>query len=183
LNHAIVVELSQAREDTAEAYRFFGNYLDRYDYIGGLLKGGRHSFVHGDFNLNNLVPAKGDASLIALDWQLCGEARIGTEVAAIFNTAFEHGVITADASKFEELCDVYTNRFNELNTGNPVALDEVRVAAAAMGYFILVNMPLFFMNFPAPETEAERRERIQGIVNEFTTGPVTLYARVLSSLE
>jgi hypothetical protein len=183
LIYPMLVELSLSHEDSAEAYDFFGKYLDRYDYIGSLLKGGRHSFVHGDFNLNNLVPAKGDSSLIALDWQLCGEARIGTEVAAIYNTAIEHKVIQADASKFEELCVVYTNRFNEINADSPIELDEVRLAAASMGYFILVNMTLFFMNFPPPETEAERRERLQVIVNDFTSGPVTVYARVLRSLE
>lgn len=183
LNYPLVVELSKLREDTAEAYEYFGKYLNQYDYIAGILQDGRQSFVHGDFNLNNLVPAKRGASLIALDWQLCGEARIGTEIAAIYNTAFEHGVISAEASRFEELCDVYTSRFNELNGDNPISLDEVRLAAAAMGYFILVNMPLFFMNFPPPENNLERRERAQGLVNGFSTGPVNVYARVLSSLE
>jgi hypothetical protein len=181
-NLPILVELAQLREETASAFEYFGKYLNRYDDIGRILKGGRQSFVHGDYNLNNLVPAKGNRRLIALDWQLCGQARLGTEVAAIFNTAVEHKVIAADETKFDELCSVYTTRFNSLNPDTPIALDEIRLAAAAMGYFILVNMGLFFMNFPAPETEAERRERLQGMVNDFTLGPVTLYAKVLSSL-
>lgn len=173
-----VIQSSERLADSA-----FAGYLDRYDYIANVLSTGRHSFVHGDFNLNNLVPAKGDSPMIALDWQLCGEARIGTEVAAIYNTAIEHKVTSPTSESFEQLCEVYTNRFNELNPANPISIDEVRLAAAAMGYFIMVNMPLFFMNFPPPENEDERRERLSQMATSFFEGAVEVYAKVLKSLE
>ena len=180
-NVPVLLELVESADEFADVA--FASYLNRYDYIASILKTGRHSFVHGDFNLNNLVPAKNERPMIALDWQLCGEARLGTEVAAIYNTALEHGVTGASAANFEQLCLVYTNRYNGLNPENPIALDEVRLAAAAMGYFIMVNMPLFFMNFPPPENEHERRERLKQIADGFATGAVEIYAKVLRDLE
>lgn len=180
-NYPMLLEITQSAGDFANAE--FVKYLNRPDYIGGILKGGRHSLVHGDFNLNNLVPTKGAVKLLALDWQLCGEARIGTEIAAVLNTAIERHVIEPNAESFETLCETYTESFNALNQNQPIALDEVRLAAAAMGYFIMVNMPLFFMNFPAPESEDERRERLHKMATDFLNGPVNIYAKVLSSLE
>jgi hypothetical protein len=157
--------------------------MNRHDFIGQLLTSGRHSFVHGDFNLNNLVPVRnGDVSLIALDWQLCGEARIGTEVAAIFNTAVEHKVIGPEDDKFEELCAVYIHRFNELNPETPISLNDVRLAAAAMGYFILQGMGFFFANPQPGDSDEQIAAKVAGLLNEFATGPVMVYSRVLHEL-
>ena len=110
-------------------------------------------------------------------------ARVGTELAAIYNTALEHRVIEPNAESFEQICQVYTNRFNSFNVNNPIRLDEVRQAAAAMGFFIMVNMPLFFMNFPSPENEHERRERLKQLADGFAKGAVEIYAKVLRNLE
>ncbi|MDE2386436.1 MAG: phosphotransferase [Actinomycetales bacterium] len=151
--------------------------------IAEILRAGRHSFVHGDFNLNNLVCQRsGDISLIALDWQLCGTARLGTEVVAIFNTAIEHKVVDVEAARFNEICEVYATKFNELNPGEPLSLDEVRVAAAAMGYFIVVGMGFFF-NMPDPQfTGAENLARVSNMLDGFGEGCASLYAKVLREL-
>lgn len=180
-NLAMLLNIAQSNAQFATSA--FAEYLDRYDRIAEILSTGRHSFVHGDFNLNNLVPPKNQDQMIALDWQLCGEARIGTEVAAIYNTAIEHKVTSPTADSFEQLCAAYTHRFNDLNPADPISLNEVRLAAAAMGYFIMVNMPLFFMNFPPPENEDERRERLSQMATGFFEGAVEVYAKVLRSLE
>lgn len=178
-----LVELALNDMESAAAFKVFGPYMDRQDFIGDILTGGRHSFVHGDFNLNNLVPRRASAvSLIALDWQLCGVARIGTEVAAIFNTAVEHKVCGVEAEKFDEICGVYTERFNELNPTNPIELDEVRLAAAAMGYFILQGMGFFFATAQPEDNPEQIQAKVQNLLNEFIAGPVMLYARVLHDL-
>lgn len=178
-----LVELALSKPELAVAFQVFGPYMNRQDFIGEILNAGRHSFVHGDFNLNNLVPRRaGAVSLIALDWQLCGIARIGTEVAAIFNTAVEHKVCGVEAKKFDEICGAYTERFNELNPANPIEIDEVRLAAAAMGYFILQGMGFFFAT-PQPDDSPEQiQAKVQNLLNEFIAGPVMLYAHVLHEL-
>lgn len=151
--------------------------------IADILRVGRHSFVHGDFNLNNLVcQISGGFSLIALDWQLCGTARLGTEVVAIFNTAVEHKVVDVDALKFNEICEVYAAKLNELNPENQVQVDEIRLAAAAMGYFILVGMGFYF-NMPDPNlTDAENLSRVSSLLAEWGNGCVSLYSKVLHEL-
>jgi hypothetical protein len=44
-------------------------------------------------------------------------------------------------------------------------------------------MPLFFMNFPPPVNEDERRERLSQMAINFFEGAVEVYAKVLKSLE
>jgi len=166
-----------------EAFNHVNSYLNSYDFIGGLLAAGQRSFVHGDFNLNNLVPVDNqEVRLTALDWQLAGEARLGTEVAAIFNTAVEHGVCAADRESFDWLCLAYTQRFNELNPLNQVELNDVRLAAAAMGYFIVVNMGFFFAKLTQHESKEERNAYIDGFVESLTAGVAVLYAKVIAQL-
>ena len=178
-----LLDLASKDERTREAARLFGPYLDQQQFIGGILTAGRQSFVHGDFNLNNLVPIRNaDVQLVALDWQLCGTARIGTEVAAIFNTAVELGVIQVSDELFDELCAVYTARFNELNPTAPVSFIDVRLAAAAMGYFILQGMGFFFAA-PQPEDNADQiAAKIRGLLESYTGGPIMVYSRVLHDL-
>lgn len=158
-------------------------YILNHDLIKGILYSGRHTFVHGDFNLNNLVPVTdGEVTLIALDWQLAGVARIGTELAAIYNVAIEHGVCPVDEAKFNQLCLTYTERFNQLNPCDPASLDEVRLAAAAMGYFIIEGMAMFWQN-PTPEDSPEvASQKIAELYKIFTTTPIHLYAKVLTEL-
>ena len=178
-----LIDLALTKPETSAALEVFGPYMNRHDFIGQLLTSGRHSFVHGDFNLNNLVPVRnGDVALIALDWQLCGEARIGTEVAAIFNTAIEHKVIGPEDVKFDELCAVYTDHFNELNCESPISLRDVRLAAAAMGYFILQGVGYFFAQPQPDDTQEQIAAKVSGLLNEFATGPVMVYSRVLHEL-
>lgn len=178
-------KLGESTDKSKAAMKVIGPYLDhRNGKIEGLLKGGRQSFVHGDFNLNNLVPARGARQdFVALDWQLCGVARLGTEVAAIFNTAIEHGLIAAETSRLDELCVAYTESFNELNPNEPVELNEVRVAASAMGFFICVGLGMFLCT-PDPQlSDQENRSRIMGLWDEYVDGPVLIYAQVLAELE
>ena len=179
--HPKVVELAKARPDTAAALEVFGPFLPRQDFIGEIMHAGRQSFVHGDFNLNNLVPVSNESySLIALDWQLAGVGRVGGEIASIFNTARELGVIEGTAEQFEELCKVYTDRFNELS--EPIELDEVRLAAAATGFFIIAGVGFFFVQPEPSNTDEQNQAKVQAMVDDFTNGPLLVYAKVLRSL-
>ena len=179
--HPKVVELAKAKPSTAAALEVFGPFLPRQDFIGQIMHSGRQTFVHGDFNLNNLVPVSNEAqSIIALDWQLAGVGRVGGEIASIFNTARELGVITGTSEEFEELCEVYTERFNELN--EPIELNEVRLAAAATGFFIIAGVGFFFVQ-PEPGNTVEQNEaKVQSMVDDFSFGPLMVYASVLTDL-
>lgn len=120
--------------------------------------------------------------LIALDWQLAGVGPVGGEVASIFNTAHELGVIQASSELFEEICATYCDRFNQLNPGNPIELDQVRLAAAAVGYFILVGVGVFLAQPEPTNTESQNQAKIETLVEYFTTGPLPIYASVLTEL-
>jgi hypothetical protein len=178
-----MAELATRDEARAEAYAVYSPWMDRHDFIGELMHGGRQTFVHGDFNLNNLVPlASGETALLALDWQLCGVGRVGSEIASIYNTAIEKGVIGPDPQKFEQLCVVYTDRFNELNSDAPISLNEVRLAVAACGYFIVQGVGFFFSPLDPAATKAENEEKIEGLMDAFASGPCMVYSRVLAEL-
>lgn len=182
--YPLLVEAAKQSSAAQATMYLIGPFLDhRNQRIAEILRAGRHSFVHGDFNLNNLVCQRsGDISLIALDWQLCGTARLGTEVVAIFNTAIEHKVVAVEASRFNEICEVYASKFNELNSGNQVTVDEVRLAAAAMGYFIVVGLGFFF-NMPDPQlSDAENLARVSKMLDGFGEGCASIYAKVLHEL-
>lgn len=176
-------EYAAAHPEAAVLLEISKPYILDHDLIKGILYSGRHTFVHGDFNLNNLVPVTGgDITLIALDWQLAGVARLGTEVAAIFNVAIEHGVCAVEEASFNELCQAYTERFNQLNPEEPASLDEVRLAAAAMGYFIIEGMAMYWQN-PTPDDSPEvARQKIGELFKTFTSTPIHVYAKVLTEL-
>jgi hypothetical protein len=175
--------LAAGDQELASAYAVYSPWMNKHEFIGQLLHGGRQTFVHGDFNLNNLVPlGHGEAKLIALDWQLAGVGRVGGEIASIYNTAIEKGVIGPEPELFEELCLVYTERFNKLNEDAPIELQDVRLAAAATGYFIVQGVGFFFTPLDANATEEENESRIRGLMNSFAAGPCMVYSRVLAEL-
>ena len=180
---AALFQYAQSQPSSAALLDISKPYILDHDLIKGILYSGRHTFVHGDFNLNNLVPVtNGDITLIALDWQLAGVARIGTEVAAIFNVAIEHGVCGVTEAKFNELCLAYTERFNLLNPAAPASIDEVRLAAAAMGYFIIEGLAMFYSN-PTPEDPREvAQQKIAELFKTYVTTPIHIYAKVLTDL-
>jgi thiamine kinase-like enzyme len=164
----------------AFAFERFGKFMLEQNKLKDELRRLRQCFVHGDFNLNNLVVVSGgNTRLTALDWQQCGVNAIGSEVASIFNTASELKVIKPDLDKFNEICAIYMKRFNELNKENPVLLKDIRYAVALMGYFILLGVGLFF-NQPDPaKSDAENDEKLKSLLIEFAEGPLALYAEVL----
>ena len=179
----VLKELVKRDPTSLEAFAVYSPWMNRHDFIGQLMAGGRQVFVHGDFNLNNLSPvAQGDAALTALDWQLAGVGRAGMEVAAIFGTAIERGVIEVDDHKFEELCRIYTARFNELNQDDPIELNEVRLAAAANGYFIVQGVGFFFNQIDPAASVADNEQRVLGLIHEFEHGACMVYSRVLHEL-
>ncbi len=178
-----VIELAMQRPDSAAALELYREFLPQQVRINEIIRGRRQCFVHGDFNLNNLVPVvNGDVSIIALDWQLCGVNSVGGEVAAIFNTARELGVITGTREEFEQICATYTNRFNELNPNDPVEIDEVRLAVAATGYFILCGVAFFLMHPDPNVTDEENLNKVQYFVDDFTKGQLPIYASVMHEL-
>lgn len=178
----LVAERAHSTPERAKAFELYGLYLPKQELMGEILHAGRQTFIHGDFNLNNLVHTKGNPSVIALDWQLCGVGRVGMEVASIFNTAYELGFIEATKDQFEQICSVYTARFNELNPSNPVQLDEVRLTAAACGQWILSGVGFFLIMRAQDETDAEYETRIDAMVDFFSTGPMMIYCSILDEL-
>lgn len=176
-----VRQCALANPETALAYETFGKYIELQSELASVVYSARQTFVHGDFNLNNLVPS--EKGIIALDWQLVGISGIGIEIASIFNTTVELGVITeATSAHFEELCAVYVERFNELNPDAPVTLNEVRLVAATMGYSIMNSMGFLFARPQPGEPEEQLDKNIQRMVNEFSTGRMMIYSRVLDEL-
>ena len=176
------LEVVETEPEAVSGYETYGHWLPKRVEINAIIHSHRQVFAHGDFNLNNLVPSKGDRGLIALDWQLCGMASVGSEVSAIYNTAHELGVTPASQERFEEICEVYTRKFNELNPSDPVELNDVRLAAAARGYMIICGVG-FFLAGPNPElTEAENNANLRLLSENFSNGPLMVYARVLNEL-
>ena len=151
-------------------------YIDR-SIIELAMSAGRQGFTHTDFNLNNLMPEAG--GIIVLDWQLAGMGRIGSDVASIFNTAFELDVIEATRPQFEQLCAVYTQRFNEISS-QPIDLNEVRLAVAITGVFILRWMSFFVFHMKAMATETTID--FEGLVEHIAKSPMGVYAQVLHEL-
>ena len=181
--YQMLKEVVKRDPTSAKAFEIYSPWMNRHDVIGQLMAGGRQVFVHGDFNLNNLSPAAhGEAEITALDWQLAGVGRAGMEVAAIFGTAIELGVIEVDDQKFEELCSTYAARFNELNPDEPITIDEVRLAAAANGYFIVQGVGFFFNQLDPKASVAENEQRVLGLIHEFEHGACMVYSRVLQEL-
>ena len=180
--HPIAVECALSKPETAAAFEIYGDWLPKHVEINKIIHARRQGFVHGDFNLNNLVPPKGKRGLVALDWQLCGIGGIGSELASIFNTAHELGVTDATQVRFEQLCESYARRFNDLNPNSAIELNEVRLAAAAQGFFIICGVGYLFSQ-PNPElSEAENASTIQSLIENFSNGPLMVYARVLNEL-
>jgi thiamine kinase-like enzyme len=178
-----VLGLVQKSVELSESFNKYGVYLNQHSFIIEKLHSLRQCFVHGDFNLNNLVVVKEEKEkLTALDWQLCGIAAVGTEVAAIFNTARELNVIQPEREKFEEICSVYTKRFNKLNTENLISLNEVRLAAALMGYYILNGVGFYFNQPDLNMSEEENNAKLLAMLKDFEVGPLALYAEVLHEL-
>ena len=178
-----VVACAKSQPDTAAAYEVWGSYLDKHQLLADIVVGARSTFVHGDYNLNNLVPtANPDQPIIALDWQLAGVSGIGVDLASILNTTNELGVAEVTLERFEELCVEYTSHFNRMNPGHPVELNEVRLVVAAMGYSILNTVAFFFVR-PSLDVEVdEHSEGVRNLVKQFSTGPLMTYARVLAEL-
>ena len=179
-----VQECALSNPDTAVSYETFGKYIDKQAELAEVVYSARQTFVHGDFNLNNLVPVNNGAiGIIALDWQLTGISGIGIEIASILNTAVELGVVTEVTSDhFEEICQVYLERFNELNPDAPATLNEVRLVAAAMGFSIMNSMGFLFAHPQPGEPEDQLDKNIQGMVNAFSTGRMMIYSKVLDEL-
>ncbi len=178
-----VVACAKSQPDTAAAYEVWGSYLDKHQLLADIVVGARSTFVHGDYNLNNLVPtANPDQPIIALDWQLAGVSGIGVDLASILNTTNELGVAEVTLERFQELCVEYTSHFNRMNPGHPVELNEVRLVVAAMGYSILNTVAFFFVR-PSLDVEVdEHSEGVRNLVKQFSTGPLMTYARVLAEL-
>lgn len=178
-----VVEIAKSDPEIFESFENFGPYLTKHELINEILHSLPQCYVHGDFNLNNLVTVKtGKTFLTALDWQLFGVAAIGSEIAAIFNTARELGVIEPSIDKFDEISRVYTSRFNLNKPENKISLNEVRLAAAAMGYCILEGVGFYF-NQPEPDkSEAENSAKLKAMLVDFSVGPLNIYASVLHEL-
>ena len=181
--HQPVIDFALSQSESAKAFEVYGRYLPMQEELKDLLNSQRRVFAHGDFNLNNLVPrSKSVAKLIALDWQLCGLAAIGSEVAALFNTANELGVIEADDALFEEMCSVYVEEFNECNPGKPTTLDEVRVVAAAQGLTILNGVGFYFVQPDPAKSDEENNQKIRNMIEFFSSGPMLVYAKALREL-
>ena len=178
-----IVECAKAKPETAAALEIYGPYLPEQVKINAVMHSLRQCFTHTDFNLNNLVSlVENPTALIALDWQLAGIGPIGGEVASLFNTAHETGVIQATRDKFEEICAVYRDRFNQLNPDEPIDIVQVRLAAAAVGYFILVGVGVFLAQPESENTAGQNQAKIEGLVDYFTNGPLVIYAEVLTEL-
>ena len=167
--------------ETALAYQNWGDFLDQAPQLTQIMWDARQCFVHGDFNLNNLVPHPGLGSgLTALDWQLAGVSGLGSEIASIFNTAVELDVIRGNVVEFDEICQTYVERFNQLNPNQPVALDQVRLVAAATGYVIINGVGFFFLR-TSPDSPAEPAA-VKNLVRQFSTGVIMAYSTVLHQL-
>ena len=178
-----VLEVVATDQTRAKSFELYGKYLPQQHRFVELMNRARQTFVHGDFNLNNLVAVTDrDYDLIALDWQLCGVAAIGSEVAPIFGTAVELGVIEGTQEQFDELCLAYTQRFNELNPSNPVELSEVRLIAAVMGFTIVAAMASFFVWPNLDPTKPLPRKNAEAMLDSFTNGIMTVYAQVMNEL-
>ena len=162
------------------AYQFWGRFLNQQLELSKIVWDARQTFVHGDFNLNNLMPLDGIGNgLIALDWQLCGVSGIGSELASIFNTAVELGVIQGTLQEFNELAEVYVTRFNKINPSLPTSLNEVRLVAAALGFTIISAVTFFFMR--GGETVATE-EMFRSVVDKFSSSLMLTYSNVLHEL-
>ncbi|MEY4390760.1 MAG: hypothetical protein RLZZ400_503 [Actinomycetota bacterium] len=181
--YPLAIECALADTKTAKAYEIFGPYLDKQAELKDLLNAQRRIFVHGDFNLNNLVPRSAKVErVIALDWQLCGLAAIGSEVAAMFNTSWELGVIEGSRAQFDEICSVYVDAFNKKNPDAPCTIDEVRLVVAAQGYTILSGVGFYFAQPEPQNSEAENAAKIQRMIDGYSSGPFMVYAEVLRDL-
>ena len=181
--YPLAIECALAKPETAEAYATFGPYLNMQAELKDLLNAQRRIFVHGDFNLNNLVPRSPKVErLIALDWQLCGLAAIGSEVAALFNTSWELGVIEGSRAQLDEICSVYVDTFNSFNPDAPCSLDEVRLVVAAQGYTILSGVGFYFAQPEPQKSDAENAARIQRMIDGYSKGPFMVYSEVLREL-
>ncbi|MFM6962863.1 MAG: phosphotransferase, partial [Micrococcales bacterium] len=98
---------ARSKPHTSAALEKYEKFLHLQPELNRLLNRMPRVFVHGDFNLKNLVPRSAAIQkLIALDWQLCGIAALGSEVASIYNTACELGVIEASHENFNEICEL-----------------------------------------------------------------------------
>lgn len=174
-------EILRLAGHTAE-YQSYGPFLSRAQEIYNRLKSKRQVFVHGDFNLNNLVPSADQSHpIIGLDWQLCGLAAVGTDIASIFNTAFELGVIEASSAQFEEICRTYLQRYNELNE-LPVSLDEVRFNAAAMGYIIMMFMGYWWAQPDSKKSAEENEAALARVIQGTWKSTLFTYSKVLAEL-
>jgi hypothetical protein len=178
-----VTEIAASNPAINAAFENYNKYLHHSELIISTLHSARQCFVHGDFNLNNLVIASdANGQFTALDWQLCGIASVGSEVAAIFNTARELGVIRPSIELFDEICSVYAERFNSHHKDNPVALNEVRLTAAAMGYYILEGVGFYFHQPDPAKSDQENDSFLAEMLLDFAEGPLNMYASVLNEL-
>lgn len=175
-------QVHAAPEDAAD-FGAFSTYLPMMEELVSLLATKRRTFTHGDFNLNNLVPRSySNSRIIALDWQLAGTGALGSEIASIFNTAQELGVIQPSAELFSELCEAYVRKFNSVAPNSPCTVDEVRLNAAAQGFVILIVVG-YFISQPEPNnTDAQNQAKIRGLVDYWLTGPMGVYAKILDEL-
>lgn len=174
-----VRDCAQSDPVTAKAYQNWGPFLNQQRELSEIVWNARQCFVHGDFNLNNLVPLKSQG-IIALDWQLCGVSGVGSEVASIFNTAVELGVIDGTVEQFNQITLRYTSRFNQLNPGNEISLDEVRLVAAALGYVIILGVSFYFLRTSADSPPSPAA--VQALVDRFSSNLVMTYSTVLHQL-
>ncbi|MFM6963715.1 MAG: hypothetical protein ACKOWJ_05575, partial [Micrococcales bacterium] len=119
---------------------------------------------------------------IALDWQLCGIAALGSEVASIYNTACELGVIEASHENFNEICELYVATFNALNPNRKCLLDDIRLTVAAQGFTILTGVGFFLANPDEASTAEQNQKKIESMVDFYSSGPTIVYAEVLQEL-
>ena len=181
--YSALLEIAATDQTRALGFDLYGAYLPQQERFVELMGNARQTFVHGDFNLNNLVMvANREYELIALDWQLCGVAAIGSEVAPIFGTAIELGVIEGTREQFDELCEAYTKRFNQLNSNSPVELSDVQRMAAIMGFTIVAAMASFFVWPDLDPTKPLPRKNAEDMMDSFTNGLLSTYAKVMTEL-
>ena len=181
-SHDKLVEAAEANPDTAADLAVYGKYLLKQVELNQVLQSQRQVFSHGDFNLNNLVPARANRNLISLDWQLVGSGAIGGEIASIFNTAFELGVIEPSVALLDELCEAYQAEFNALNPEAPVTMRELRLVAATQAYTIQCFFA-FIGCMPEPDkTEEENNAKYATVAASNVSRVLTLHAGILDEL-
>lgn len=174
----IDAELRHQAGSTSE-FALYWPYTERLSEMLSAIRGARQVFVHGDFNLNNLVPGSSEATpIVALDWQLCGLAPVGYDVAAVFNTIQELGLGKGTREELDILCKAYVERFNALNS-QPTTLAEVRLNVSLSGFIIVFIMGYWVSQPQAGNRESQNQARVRDTVQGPWASTLATYAGVL----